>query len=124
MSSRNSVKTSLRNTKYDCSGNRYGSSMRSPSMQPHVKTPTFLMFLRVDCRRIDLGPHMAVVMFEYLITSETCFISPQDMCNETIICVLLLQQPFTEDYEFLTVIWFQTMHGCVPKWVRHFGTQP
>ncbi|GFY65925.1 uncharacterized protein TNIN_475181 [Trichonephila inaurata madagascariensis] len=46
--------------------------------------------------RIDLGPHMAVVMFEYPITSETCFINPQDMCNETLLCVLLLQQLFTE----------------------------
>ncbi|GFQ70032.1 hypothetical protein TNCT_365541 [Trichonephila clavata] len=46
---------------------------------------------------------MAVVMVEYPITSKTCFISSQDMCNETIICVLLLQQPFTEGHAFLTV---------------------
>ncbi|GFV88206.1 uncharacterized protein TNCV_3243551 [Trichonephila clavipes] len=40
MSSRNSVKTSLRNTKYDCpdsrSGNRYGPSRRSPRMPDHT----------------------------------------------------------------------------------------
>ncbi|GFR29926.1 hypothetical protein TNCT_430581 [Trichonephila clavata] len=56
---------------------------------------------------MDLGPHMAVVMVEYPITSETCFISPQDMCKETIFCVLLLQQPFTEGHTFLKVIWFR-----------------
>ncbi|GFV48974.1 uncharacterized protein TNCV_2164641 [Trichonephila clavipes] len=79
---------------------------------PHVMRLTFLMFLQPHCMRIDLEPHMAIVMVEYPITSEKCFISPQDMCNETIICVLLLQHPFTEGHAFLTVIWFQTLNGC------------
>ncbi|GFR27906.1 hypothetical protein TNCT_263611 [Trichonephila clavata] len=66
------------------------------------------MFLWPDCKWIDLGPHMAFVMVQYPIKSEKCFISTQDMCSETIIYVLLLQQPFTEGPAFLTVIWFQT----------------
>ncbi|GFR06193.1 hypothetical protein TNCT_696231 [Trichonephila clavata] len=65
--------------------------------------------------RIGLESQIAVVMVEYPIMSETCFISPHDMFNETIIYVLLLQQPFTEGHAFRTVIWFHTLHGWVPK---------
>ena len=58
---------------------------------------------------------MGFMVIECPITIETCFIGPQDMCNETIICVLLLQQPFKKVYAFLIVIWFETLHGFVPK---------
>ncbi|GFQ98577.1 hypothetical protein TNCT_565411 [Trichonephila clavata] len=48
----------------------------------HVKTPKFLMFLRPNC--MHLGPHIAVVMVGYTITSETCFISPSSFAATTI----------------------------------------
>ncbi|GFY59049.1 uncharacterized protein TNIN_414691 [Trichonephila inaurata madagascariensis] len=109
MSPRNSAKT----TKYDCpeshSGNKYGPRRRSPSMLAHTLT-NVPDVSAAELHRIDLEPHMAIV---YPIMIETCFLSPQYMCNETIICVLLLQQLFTEGHAFLTVIWFQTLHGCM-----------
>ncbi|GFS63372.1 hypothetical protein TNCV_2308961 [Trichonephila clavipes] len=111
LKSRHSMRTSFKNIKCDCPESRSGNKQHIWSSQvipenasPHFKRPNFLLFLRPNCMWIDLGPHMAVEMVEYPITNETCTISPQDIGNETIIYVLLPQQPFTEGHAFLTVI--------------------